>query len=98
MTAKRAWSATTVPLWCLTGALTVACTGTSGVEQTPPGSASASSYQSSGATLRTVFTDSALYSQFCEPPTSGRPDYGKCLLKDQSRERSNASPPNLIQP
>lgn len=98
MTAKRGWSATIVPLWCVTAALTVACTGTSGVEQTPAGSAGAPWYQSSGATLRTVFTDSALYSRFCEPPASGQPDYRKCLLKDQSRQRSTAGPPPLVQP
>ena len=98
MAARRMRSAMVVPLWCIAGAMTLACKGASGVEQPPPGSASVPSYQSSGVALQTVFTDSAVYSRFCELPKSGRPDYKKCLLKDQGLRQSTAQPPPIVRP
>ena len=98
MSARRARSAMVVPLWCIAGAVTLACSGTAGVEQAPAGAASVPSYQSSGIALRTVFTDSAVYSRFCELPKSGQPDYKKCLLKDQGLRQSTAQPPPIVRP
>ena len=97
MTARRARSPMIVPLWCVAGAITLACNGTSGVEQASAGPASVLSYQSPGVAFQTVFTDSAAYARFCELPKSGKPDYKKCLLKDQGLGRVNM-PPQMVRP
>jgi hypothetical protein len=73
--------------------MTLGCGGPSGIQPASRDAANASPYRSSGAALQTLFTDSALYSRFCEVPESGRPDYRKCLLKDQGLGRGNPPPP-----